>query len=242
MSRELPEDLSARDPSPPSPRLLLGELRALAEWPRGLLHLPTKGLPRGDGHAVIVLPGFGADDRMTAPLRKALARLGYAAEGWGQGRNLGMRRSIGEALDARIESLSDRLGRVSLVGWSLGGVFARELARGRPASVRRVITLGSPISHHPQANNMERLFRIANPRHSDEVDWKAFARREVAPPVPCTAIYSESDGIVAARCCQELPAPNTENVGVRGSHMALVANPQVLRVVAERLARSDAGR
>ena len=100
MSRELPEDLAARDASPPPVKYLLGELRALAEWPRGLLHLPTRGLPRGDGHAVIVLPGFGADDRATKPLRRALERLGYAVEGWGQGRNLGMRRAIGHRCDA----------------------------------------------------------------------------------------------------------------------------------------------
>lgn len=239
MSRVLPENLSARDGSPPPVKLLLGELRALAEWPRGLLHLPTGGLPRGDGHAVIVLPGFGADDRATRPLRRALERLGYAVEGWGQGRNLGMRRAVGEMLDARIETLAERIGRVSLVGWSLGGVFARELARGRPDAVRRVITLGSPITHHPQATNMERIFRMANPKYSGEIDWAAFTRREAAPPVPCTAVYSPSDGIVAARCCRELPGPNTENVAVRGSHMAMVANPHVLRVVAERLALPD---
>ena len=105
--------------------------------------------------------------------------------------------------------------------------------------MRRVITLGSPITHHPQATNMERIFRMANPKYSGEIDWAAFTRREAAPPVPCTAVYSPSAGIVAARCCRELPGPNTENVAVRGSHMAMVANPHVLRVVAERLALPD---
>ena len=237
MSRVWPDDLGSRDPAPPSRRLLLGELSALVEWPRGLLRMPTRGLPRGDGHPVMVIPGFGADDHATWPLRRALARLGYDVHGWEQGRNLGMRRAIGRALDDRIRELAETGGPVSLIGWSLGGVFARELARGRPDAVRRVITLGSPIGHHPHANNMERLFRLANPRHTGEIDWDGFTRREVAPPVPCVALYSPRDGIVAARCYQERPGPNTENVAVDGSHMALVANRRVLRAIAERLSR-----
>ncbi|MEQ9011936.1 alpha/beta fold hydrolase [Algiphilus sp.] len=231
----IPEDIATRNPAPPSKRLLLAELRALAEWPRAVVWLPTRHLPRGDGHPVMVLPGFGASDRATAPLRRALRRLDYRVEGWGQGRNLGMRREIGQALSARIEALHDAHGAVSLIGWSLGGVFARELARSQPQRIRRVITLGSPISHHPKANNMERLFQLANPRHNGEVDWDAFTRRETPPPVACTAIYTESDGVVAARCCRELPAPHTENVRVRGSHMGLPANPAVLEVIATRL-------
>lgn len=232
----IPEDIGTRNPEPPSKRLLLAELRALAEWPRGLVWLPTRRLPRGDGHAVMVIPGFGASDRATAPLRRALQRLGYDVEGWGQGRNLGMRREIGQALHERIGALHERSGPVSLIGWSLGGVFAREMARSSPERVRRVITLGSPISHHPKANNMERLFQLANPRHSSgEVDWDAFTRREAPPPVACTAIYTDTDGVVAARCCRELPARHTENVRVRGSHIGLPANPAVLEVIATRL-------
>lgn len=239
MSATLPHDLADRDATPPSARLLAAESRALLEWRHALLPMPVRGLPRGDGHAVIVLPGFGASDRYTAPLRKALQRLGYRSEGWRHGTNWGMRRPIGEALSERIEILHEASGPVSLIGWSLGGVFARELARGKPEQVRRVITLGSPISHHPDANNMTKLFRLANPRLPRDVDWARFMEREIAPPVPCTAIYTREDGVVAWRCCRELPSGHTENVEVRGTHTGLPVNPRVLRVIADRLAQKS---
>jgi pimeloyl-ACP methyl ester carboxylesterase len=230
----------AADPTPPSPLLLLLEGRAFAEYGAMLLSWPLLGrLPRGDGHAVLVLPGFGGSDLSTQPLRRALKRLGYAAHGWGLGRNLGVTRTLRSALDARIASLFDEHGRVSLVGWSLGGIYARELARAAPQRVRRVITLGSPFNHHPRANNADRLYRWLN-GGDDTIDWEGFARRRVPPPVPCTAIYTKSDGIVHWRCAMEDAAPNTENVEVRGSHTGLGFNPQVLRIVAERLARSVA--
>jgi len=228
---------AAADPSPPSPLLLLLEARAVAEYGALLLSWPLLGrLPRGDGHSVLVLPGFGASDLSTDPLRRALARLGYGVHGWGLERNLGMDRALRTAMDQRFEQLYRARGRLSLIGWSLGGVYARELARGAPQRVRRVITLGSPFNHHPRANNADRLYRWIN-GGSDEIDWEGFERRRVPPPVPCTAIYSKSDGIVDWRCSMEDPAPNTENVEVAGSHLGLGVNLQVLRVIAERLAR-----
>jgi pimeloyl-ACP methyl ester carboxylesterase len=228
------------DPAPPSPLLLLLEGRAFAEYGALLLAWPLLGfLPRGDGHSVLVLPGFGGSDVSTRPLRRALIRLGYDAHGWGQGRNTGMRASLRADLDRRIESLHRERGKVTLIGWSLGGIYARELARAAPGRVRRVITLGSPFNHHPRANNADRLYRWVN-GGSEEIDWQGFERRRVPPPVPCTAIYSKSDGIVHWRCCLEDAAPNTENVEVRGSHMGLGANVHVLRVIAERLARPAA--
>ncbi|MGH8481424.1 MAG: esterase/lipase family protein [Nevskiaceae bacterium] len=227
------------DPSPPSALLLLLEGRALAEYGALLLSWPLLGsLPRGDGHTVMVLPGFGASDLSTEPLRRALGRLGYDALGWGLGRNAGMRRSLKDALWARLEALHRERGKVSLIGWSLGGVYAREMARSAPQRVRRVITLGSPINHHPRANNADRMYRWIN-GGDDRVDWEGFERRRVPPPVPCTAIYSKSDGIIAWRCSLEDPAPNTENVEVQGSHLGLGVNVQALRVIAERLARPD---
>ena len=230
----------AADATPPSPLLLLLEGRALAEYGALLLSWPLLGrLPRGDGHAVWVLPGFGASDRSTEPLRKALARLGYDVRGWGQGRNLGMRRSLREVLDEQLARMHGERGPVSLVGWSLGGVYARELARAAPQRVRRVITLGSPFNHHPRANNADRLYRLLNGGDTG-IDWDGFHRRRVPPPVPCTAIYSKSDGVVHWRCSMEDAAPHTENVEVRGSHLGLGVNVHALRVIAERLARPAA--
>ena len=232
--------MSRPDHTPPSPLLLLLEGRAFAEYAGLLLSWPLlHRLPRGDGHSVMVLPGFGGGDLSTRPLRRALARLGYDAHGWGQGRNTGMRRSVRLALAQRFEALYRDNGKLTLIGWSLGGIYAREMARGSPERVRRVITLGSPFNHHPRANNAHRLFRWIN-GGGDTIDWEGFERRRVPPPVPCTAIYTRSDGIVHWRCAMENPAPNTENIEVRGSHTGLGYNVQVLRVIAERLARPDA--
>jgi pimeloyl-ACP methyl ester carboxylesterase len=223
--------------TPPSALLLLLEGRAVAEYWTMLLSWPLlHRLPRGDGHAVMVLPGFGGSDTSTQPLRRVLTRLGYEAHGWGQGRNLGIPRSTREALRKRFEDLHAAHGKVTLVGWSLGGIYAREMARASPERVRRVITLGSPFNHHPRANNADRLFRWIN-GGGDSIDWEGFARRRVPPPVPCTAIYTKSDGIVHWRCAMEDQAPHTENVEVRGSHTGLGFNVQVLRIIAERLAR-----
>jgi pimeloyl-ACP methyl ester carboxylesterase len=229
------------DPTRPPPlRLLLAESRVAWEALRFVRGSRRTGhLPRGDGHAVLLIPGFGADERWLRLLRSALVRLGYRAEDWGLGRNLGMRRAIGNALGEKLGSMASSSGRkVSIIGWSLGGVFARELARSMPDRVREVITLGSPINRRPDANNMMTLFRLANGGRAPRIDREGFERRRIAPPVPCTAIYSREDGIVAWEACLEAPAPNTRNVEVRGSHSGLVFNLGVLEVVARVLAHS----
>lgn len=224
--------------SAPPAHLLALEIRVLAELPLFLLRtLSVSGLPRGDGHAVMVLPGFGADDLTTLALRRALTRLGYAVYGWGQGRNLGMRGGLKLGMARQLRRLHDRhAGPVSLIGWSLGGVFAREMARHQAELVRQVFTLGSPINGHPDANNMQTLFRLINRGRAATTDWEAFNKRRMAPPVPCTAIHTRRDGIVAWRCCLEDQAPNTRNVEVHGSHFGLVFNHQVLTVLAQNLA------
>jgi len=215
------------------------EGRAFAEYGAMLLSWPLLGLlPKGDGHAVLVLPGFGASDLSTQPLRRALTRLGYDARGWELGRNLGMHRGLRRALDQRFEDLHRERGRLTLIGWSLGGIYARELAREQPQRVRRVITLGSPFNHHPRANNADRAYRWIN-GGGETIDWEGFERRRAPPPVPCTAIYSKSDGIVAWRSAMEDEAPNTENVEVYGSHLGLGVNVQALHAIARRLARRD---
>lgn len=236
-------DPAAQAITAPPVHLLLKEMRVLTEVPLFLMRtISVAGLPRGDGHAVMVLPGFGADDVITLPLRSALSRLGYAVSGWGQGRNLGMRSGTRQAMTERLQTLAERSGgAVSLIGWSLGGVFARELARHQPAQVRHVYTLGSPINGNPEANNMQTLFRIANRGRAVKTDWAAFNKRRLPPPVPCTALYTPDDGIVAWRCCLEEPAMQTENIKVSGSHFGLVFNIEVLRHLAMRLAQSTCG-
>jgi pimeloyl-ACP methyl ester carboxylesterase len=223
----------------PSLRLLLSESRVIAEVGRYLLRgLDLGGLPRGHGEPVLVIPGLGTGDQHTQPLRKALARLGYDVHGWDAGRNLGMRAALKERLNATLRRLHRQHGqKVTLIGWSLGGVFAREMARHNPELVRRVFTLGSPFNGHPHANNLVTLFSLVT-RTPKSVDLEGFRRRALPPPgVPCTAIYSRSDGIIAWRCCLEDEGPSTENVEVRGSHFGLPVNREVLRAIAERLAR-----
>lgn len=223
--------------SPPALRLLLGESRAMLAYGRYLVKgLGHRQLPQGNGQPVLVLPGFGASDVSTRPLRRSLARLGYSSYGWAQGTNTGMNRQRRELLVTQLQAIHTRHGQpVALVGWSLGGVFARELARAFPEQVSQVFTLGSPINHDPEANNVTALFRRLNPQHNTDVE--AFRERIVAPPVPCTAIYTRQDGIVHWRCCLENDGPQTENVEVAGTHVGLPWNPQVLAAIAERLAR-----
>lgn len=233
----MPLQTDSASSRPPSKILLVLEGRALLEHASLLLRGPgLDNLPRGDGHPVLVVPGFGADDSSTRLLRRALEKLGYAAYGWRQGRNLGMRPTIKQALSQQLEQLyAKHNAKVSLIGWSLGGVFVREMARSQPARVRRVITLGSPINVHPGANNLMGLFKLINRGKPVNLDLEGFARRITPPPVPCVAIYSRSDGIVGWRCCMEDRAQNVENVEVKGSHLGLGYNRQVIRVIAQRL-------
>ena len=174
-------------------------------------------LPQGDGHSVMVLPAFSVSDSGTWPLRRVLGQLGYDVHGWGLGKNTGMTQESVAALKQRFDQLSATVDRpLSLVGWSLGGVFGREVARRRTAGVRTVITLGSP-------------FRSIEERQG----WEP-------PPVPTLAVYSKSDALVPWENASEPPGPLRQSVEVRGTHSGLALNPTVIEIVARRLAESSA--
>ncbi len=224
--------------SAPGIRLLLKEARVFRELGRYYLTtLSSVGLATGNGQPIMLVPGFGASDRHMKPLTRALNELGFAAHGWGQGYNWGMRPQVREAFENRLVELNERYGRkVAMLGWSLGGVFVRELARHRPELVSMVFTMGSPINGHPNANNVARLFNLMNPGKKVDSDMEGFQKRRIPPPVPCVAMHSKSDGIVAWQCAREVAAPNTENLEVRGSHFGLPCNPQVIKAVSDRLA------
>lgn len=231
--------------TPPPISNLLRELRLPVELARcGLWSAgQSKNLPQGDGHPVMVLPGFFADDKMLAPLVNSILSAGYAAQTWGLGRNRGVRRGLREALARRLNTIS-REQPATLVGWSLGGVFARELARAAPDRVRHVVTLGSPIRGHPASNNLNTLFRLATGKDSrNNVDWAAVDAR-AAPPtgVPCTAIHSKTDGIVHWECSTEPASGLTRNIEVKSSHFGLPYNPAVIRVVVDALANPPGAR
>lgn len=228
-----PDDLR-----PPPTRLLLAEGRAAFMLPR--YRLAARALataPRGDGHAVLVLPGFAASNRSTAVLRRLLRTLGYDAHGWREGRLVRAPSSFFPGVAAQLAELYGPERRpVSLVGWSLGGVLAREVAREYPQMVRQVITLASPF-RAPLANNLMRVVPFVAEAGTESDADTYLARIRQPLPVPATAIYTRSDGIVAWRACLEYPGPRAENVEVRAPHLGLPLDPAVLWIVADRLAQ-----
>jgi pimeloyl-ACP methyl ester carboxylesterase len=195
-------------------------------------------LPQGDAHSALLLPGFMASDRSTGPLQRFLRRLGYDTHGWRLGRNLRPTARVTKELPALLERVADRSGRkVSIVGWSLGGVYARMLAARASDLVRVVVTLGSPVlSEVVEASNASTLFQALEPIHAAGT----LGLDEGVPlPVPVTAIHTRTDGIVHWRTCLVEDAPNAENLRVRGSHTGLGWNPAALYVIADRLAQPE---
>lgn len=193
-------------------------------------------LPAGDGHTVVLLPGFMASDRSTTPLRAFLVSRGYRAFPWGLGRNIGPTDEVMDTLPRLVDRLADRSGRrVSLIGWSLGGVYARWLARLDPGQVRQVITLGTPVrSGVSGASNASALYEWLSPHHREALP----GLDEGAPlGVPCTALHTRTDGIVHWSTCIIEPGPRSQNVRVAGSHVGLGFNPASMWVIAQRLAQ-----
>lgn len=180
---------------PPLPRLL-GEARSIAAWPIRMLRSPTMPA-RVDGPSVLVIPGFLASDRSTSVLRCALAEAGFRTHGWQMGFNWGTRADTLARLEARLDRIVAKSGApVTLLGWSLGGLFARELAKLAPDRVARVVTLGTPFSGDLRANHAWRLYELVN-RH--KVDAPPIeVRVHEKPPVPTLAFWSQRDGIVSA--------------------------------------------
>jgi pimeloyl-ACP methyl ester carboxylesterase len=225
--------------APPSRELLMLEFRALWELGAFFASYPMLRFgPRGDGHPVLVLPGLGASDASTRALRTLLADRGYSAHGWGLGANHGARPGVEDRLHQRLAELAEIHGRkVSLVGWSLGGIMARETARRAPHRVRCVITLGSPFAGEPEASHAWPLYQRLSGRSAENREYRECMRRP--PPVPATAIYSRSDGIVAWQGCLEQDGPMSENIEVDGSHCGLGHNPLALHAVIDRLAQPE---
>jgi pimeloyl-ACP methyl ester carboxylesterase len=216
---------------------MLLEGRAPVEFVSMLAALPwLHRLPRGDGHAVMVFPGMGANDLTTMPLRGFLGSLGYAAHAWGQGLNFGPRSGVLERCSDDVRRLADQHKQpVSLIGWSLGGIYAREMAKLHPELVRCVITLGTPFSGHPKATNAWRIYELVSGGKVGDERLMAQIRRP--PPMPTTSIYSRTDGIVSWRCSLNAPGPLAENIEVHASHIGMGTNPLALYAVADRLAQ-----
>lgn len=220
---------------------MLLEGRAIPEFGAFLGALPLLSLaPRGDGHPVLVLPGLVTSDISTRPLRSFLKRQGYAVSGWGLGRNFGPRPGVQDGMLALLRELHETHGRkVSIIGWSLGGVYARQLAKMEPDLVRAVITLGSPFGGQPTATNAWRIYEMVSGKRATDADTSFGGAISDPPPVPSTAIFSRTDGICAYQICMEPRTATTENIEVQGSHCGLGHNPAVVYAVADRLAQAE---
>ena len=226
---------------PPSRTLMFLEGRALHEFGAFLGALPLLSLaPRGDGHPVLVLPGLVASDTSTRPLRSFLKNRGYAVSGWRQGRNLGLRDGVQHAMVDLVQELNDTHGRkVSLVGWSLGGLYARQLAKMMPDRVRSVITLGSPFAGSPKATNAWRVYEMASGRRADEED-RAVRRIAVG-----NAAGADHRDLQPHRRHLRLAGlhgkdlGDSESIEVESSHCGMGHHPAVVYAVADRLAQPE---
>ena len=223
-------------PRPPPPLRLLGEARAVFELPRLLMSAPSlASAPRGRGEHVLVLPGYGASDVSTRVLRGFLRRLGYRPHAWELGRNTGHVGALLPRVIARVEGITRRDAPISLVGWSLGGYLAREVARERPELVRSVVTLGSPVVGGPKYTAVASSYRQRGV-DLDAIEAVVEARYAKALRTPVTAIYSKADGIVDWRACIDRRSPNVRHVEVSATHLGLGFSPEVYRIIAESLA------
>jgi pimeloyl-ACP methyl ester carboxylesterase len=226
---------------PPGIGLLLAEVRGIFEFNASLLLSPLlMRAPRGDGHPVLTLPGFLASDLSMAPMRRYLKQLGYDPYAWNMGRNLGGVSRMRAALRDRLAGIHDATGRkVSIVGWSLGGVYARDLALQAPDMVRCVVTLGSPFAGDIRATNATRLYEAMS---GETVGDDAELRKAIAGdlPVPASSIYSRTDGVVNWQTCLLRPSDTAENLEVRlASHIGFGVNAAALWAVADRLAQTE---
>jgi pimeloyl-ACP methyl ester carboxylesterase len=196
-------------------------------------------VPKGDGSAVLVFPGFLTGDWATAELIKWLGKIGYDAKGWGPGSNWGPSAFAIKRCQTLLDEALQKSGRkVTLIGRSLGGLYARELAKDTPDKVTRVITLGTPVKL-PVATPLS-PFAHALSGNFDAAFVERAPSLTQNPPVPTTAIYSRQDGIVPWQACLIEESATSENVEVDSAHTIMGSNPKAMRVIADRLANPRA--
>jgi alpha-beta hydrolase superfamily lysophospholipase len=226
--------------APPLSLLAAEPLRALFDYTAARVGPQADVV--GDGHPVVVYPGLGAGPLTTAHLRRYLKEAGFLVHDWEGGVNTGPEGSFDDwlgQLEERLHGLYERHRRtVSLIGWSLGGVYAREIAKRSPQRVRQVITLATPFAALAQGNHAGTVFKLIN-RDKAQLAPHLEARFRECPPVPTTSIYSRTDGIVSWRGCIERNTGRSESVEVHTSHLGMVSHPQVLRIIVDRLAQPE---
>lgn len=227
---------------PPASRLALEYVAPPLEWAGFVAGSPVLALaPMGDGHPVLVLPGFTASDAAMAPLLGILTAKGYNAVGWGLGANLGPHRHVIDGMTRRLMRLYHHgHRRVSLIGWSLGGMYARELARRHPDHVRSVVALASPFRiRDMDRNHASWWYEILGPSTNDLLESVVPEQWRDPVPVPTTSIYSRHDGVVRWHACIDEEGPLRENIAVRGTHSGFAFNLAAVYATLDRLAQRE---
>ena len=227
----------ARDRQPPNKALALREVAAWCDMRLKAIRTPPIEPTRAPGcnrAPVLVLPGFLASDLSTKPFREALTARGWEVHGWGLGTNKGACRNM----LAQVEQLVDQIagdGKIIIVGWSFGGLYAREVAKLKPDKIDRVITMGTPFSGDPRANNLWRTYEKVAGYPVDQTPFDVKLNEK--PPVPTTAMWSRGDGIVAPVCARGAPNESDRQIQVSCSHIGYMTNKDVLRKLLEQLDR-----
>jgi len=227
---------------PPSRLATLLELRAPFDWASLVFRAPQlAGAPKGDGRPVMLIPGYGASESSMRPLGRYLDYLGYDVYDWAQGRNLGDVQQDIRRVGERARAIHDDCGNqpVTLIGWSLGGVSAREAARLFEPYVREVITLGTPIAGGPKYTLVAERFAQQAGIDLDEIEREIHARNSLGIRQPVTSIYSKSDGVVGWRACVDTYNAHARNMEVTNSHFGLGGSGRVWHLIALRLAGAD---
>jgi len=211
--------------------------RAMLDYKKSVDFLKSfKSYEKGDGHPVLVIPGFMGSNTSTRRLRKFIKKLGYLPYDWGLGRNYADLEDL-ETLINRIDKIYDKHQvKITLIGWSLGGVYARELSKQRPNFIRQVITLGSPFAGITEPNNASWLYEMMKGKSVRSLDPKWLEGLPQPAPIPTTAVYSKEDGVVAWEVCMECREDELhQNVEIKGSHTGLVNNASSWFLIADRL-------
>ena len=215
---------------------LLGELDMLAEPLRRPFRRKIEVAQARRPRTVMILPGFGADSRRMRYFAQQIERAGHSTKRWSVGRNWGPTPEKFEALGNRLLDLHARAGEpVVLVGWSLGGVFAREIAKQHPHAAAKVITMGSPFSGSPRANNVWRIYQLVTGHRVDAPPIKA--ERSVKPPVETVALWSPHDGVIGASCAAGLPGERDRAIALRCTHVGFTYAPEAIQTVLTELDR-----
>ncbi|MEM1434786.1 MAG: alpha/beta hydrolase [Pseudomonadota bacterium] len=230
-------------PERPSPFNALLEARVPLEISGLFLASPALALaPRGRSRPIVLCPGYMADESSMAPLGAFLRYLGYRVYNWGLGRNSGGVDTLVRRIGPRVDAVADRAGEpVTMIGWSLGGVVARELARTRSELVSEIVTMGTPVKGGPKYTSIGSAFASARGIDLDRFEWEIHRRNSIGLRQPLTVIYSKLDGVVGWQAAVDSYNPQARNIEVFGTHLGLGVNPRVWNVVATTLAK-DQGR